>query len=170
MPDRTDVTPIVTICDATGVLIWTSDPQGTDQLGSPVWDYFASQDRELVKDRISRAAFLREPQEIDVDSDQDQRHHVWIWPLMKDNMGVCLTAVRIPDEIRLLTAREIECLQRLGAGRSSSEIAAEFELSLSTVHTHLRRAREKLSLATIEQLIAFAARHCQYCATPVPQL
>jgi DNA-binding NarL/FixJ family response regulator len=42
---------------------------------------------------------------------------------------------------------------------STRDISAELEIGLTTVHTHLRRSREKLGLTSGEELIAFAARY-----------
>lgn len=44
-------------------------------------------------------------------------------------------------------------------GFDTQQIAARLDVSLSTVHTHLRRAREKLKLPSVEALISFAARY-----------
>jgi DNA-binding CsgD family transcriptional regulator len=45
-------------------------------------------------------------------------------------------------------------------GQSTQTIAEKLGIGLTTVHTHLRRCREKLGLETHEALIAFAAKHC----------
>lgn len=159
MPTRTSVIPVVTLCDSQGALIWTSHPNPAYKPGVLVWEYIAEEDRELVKDQISRAAFLKEPQEFEVSTDHGEHFHVWAWPMMVEKLSVCLIGVKIPDEISLLTTRERECLQRLATGRSTAEIAAEFDVSMSTVHTYMKRAREKLGLPTMEQLIAYASRY-----------
>jgi two-component system nitrate/nitrite response regulator NarL len=67
---------------------------------------------------------------------------------------------RINTELSLLTARESECLELLAQGVDSREMARELDVSLSTVHTHLKHAREKLGLPNVESLISFAARYC----------
>jgi hypothetical protein len=51
-------------------------------------------------------------------------------------------------------------MQWLGEGHSAATIAARLDVSISTVHTHLKRAREKLRLPGVESLIGFAARYC----------
>jgi DNA-binding NarL/FixJ family response regulator len=42
---------------------------------------------------------------------------------------------------------------------STRDISKQLDIGLTTVHTHLRRSREKLSLASGEALIGFAARY-----------
>ena len=56
--------------------------------------------------------------------------------------------------------REVECLELLAQGIETREIAERLEVSLSTVHTHMKRAREKLGLPGVEALISFASRYC----------
>jgi DNA-binding CsgD family transcriptional regulator len=68
--------------------------------------------------------------------------------------------VVIPAQLALLTERERECLQWLGDGHSTREIAEELDIGLTTLHTHLRRCREKLGLPSSDALIGFAARYC----------
>src|SRR3972149_5540550 len=159
MPTSTTVAPYVAICDPQGALIWTNHPNPAFKPGLRVWEYAAEPQRELVKDQISRAAFLNEPQEFEASSSQGEHLHIWAWPMMTGNLGVCLVGIRIPDEIKLLTVREREGLHQLAIGRSTAEIAVEFDVSVSTVHTYLRRAREKLQLLPWGKLIGFASRH-----------
>jgi DNA-binding CsgD family transcriptional regulator len=80
-------------------------------------------------------------------------------------IAVCVLAMRIPSELVLLTERERSCLQCLAQGKTTREIADELEIGLTTVHTHLRRSREKLGLTSAEALIGFAAR---FFFTPKP--
>lgn len=47
----------------------------------------------------------------------------------------------------------------MAQGVESQEIARQLDVSLSTVHTHMRRAREKLGLPSLGALISFAARY-----------
>ena len=84
-------------------------------------------------------------------------------------MAACILTKRIPTELRLLTVRESECLELLAQGFDTHEIGKELDVSLSTVHTHLKRAREKLGLSDIESLISFAARYCYPAHHPLVQ-
>jgi len=58
-----------------------------------------------------------------------------------------------------LTGREIEILQRVVRGQTSSEIAAELSISPRTVETHRRNLMRKLELRTQSELIRYALRH-----------
>jgi DNA-binding CsgD family transcriptional regulator len=165
MPTRTSVVPYVTLCDPQGTMVWTNNP--LYKPGVRIWDYADVKNRELVKDQVSRAAFLKEPQEFQAIWGKGEVNHVWVWPIMEENLGVCLVAIRIPEEILRLTDRERECLEGLSIGRSTADIAADFDVSISTIHTHMKRAREKLNLGSMEQLIAFASR---YFPPPDPHL
>jgi DNA-binding CsgD family transcriptional regulator len=89
-----------------------------------------------------------------------QEHfRLWLWPLNDPDIAVCVLALRIPRELSLLTDRETACLRCLARGLSTRDIAKELNIGLTTVHTHLRRSREKLGLTTGEALVAFAARY-----------
>lgn len=159
MSAMTSVIPIVTLCDSQGSLIWTNHPNPAYRPGVPIWDYADKPNRELIKDRISRAAFLNEPQEFETFTSFGEHYRVWIWPLNTNELRICLVGLQLPDGVSLLTARERACLECLAIGQSTAEIAAEFDVSVSTVHTYMKRAREKLHLPTMEHLISFASRH-----------
>ena len=57
---------------------------------------------------------------------------------------------------RGLSDREFEILRLIGAGRSVSEIAAELNLSVSTVNTHRAHILEKMNLHSNADLIRYA--------------
>jgi DNA-binding NarL/FixJ family response regulator len=63
-------------------------------------------------------------------------------------------AVGIPrSRVEQLSDRELEVFERLGQGRSTSEIADELHLSLKTVQAYCVRAKEKLGLTTAAELL-----------------
>jgi DNA-binding CsgD family transcriptional regulator len=141
------------------MLVWTNHSNPGYGPGVPVWDYVMPNQREHMKDRMARAAYLNEVQEFETSSDSGEHYHVWIWPVNTADIGVCLIGIRIPDEIARLTPRERSCLERLAHGNGTADVARELDVSVSTVHTYLRRSREKLQLANMEQLIGFASRY-----------
>jgi DNA-binding NarL/FixJ family response regulator len=59
-----------------------------------------------------------------------------------------------PAGPELLTAREAEVLDLIGAGRSNAEIAAALHVSVETVRTHARRIYRKLGVKTRRDLRA----------------
>ena len=69
------------------------------------------------------------------------------------------TIIRFPPPFNPEYERERDCLRCLAQGKSTRDITKELDIGLSTVHTHLRRSREKLGLTTAEALIGFAARY-----------
>ena len=159
----------VTLCDAVGRMIWTSSPNPAYKPGPFVWEYASPEDREVCKNAISRAVVLRETQEFDASTHLGEHYHVWVWPLNSPELAVCILAVQVPDEMKRLSARERTALELLAEGRSTSEIAKAMDVSVSTVHTHFRRARKKLKLRSVEALIGFAARYCYPATAPLSQ-
>ena len=57
-----------------------------------------------------------------------------------------------------LTDREMAVFQLLGQGRPAEDIADRLNLSRKTVETYRRRAKEKLGLETVTELLQFAIR------------
>lgn len=167
MSVRTHFVTTVTLCDAAGRMIWTSSPNPAYKPGPFVWEYAAPEHRETSKNAISRAVVLREPQEFDASTHLGEHYHVWIWPLNSPELAVCILAVQVPAEMKLLSPRERTSLELLAEGRTTSEIAQEMDVSVSTVHTHFRRARKKLKLRSVEALIGFAARYCYPATAPL---
>jgi DNA-binding NarL/FixJ family response regulator len=60
---------------------------------------------------------------------------------------------------RHLSDREFEVFQLLVNGRSVSDIAAHLNLSVKTVSTHKTRILQKMSAASVADLVRYAIRH-----------
>lgn len=58
-----------------------------------------------------------------------------------------------------LTARELEILQHIVAGKSNKEIAAELELSANTVAVHRANIMDKLGIHKTAELVVYAIRN-----------
>lgn len=58
--------------------------------------------------------------------------------------------------LEVLTDRELEILQLVGAGRSSRQIADILHLSVKTVESHRLHIKEKLNLSSAAELVRFA--------------
>jgi DNA-binding NarL/FixJ family response regulator len=59
----------------------------------------------------------------------------------------------------LITNRERQVLQMIGAGKSSKEIAAELNISVYTVDAHRSRLMKKLQLRSIGDLVRFTIQN-----------
>ena len=85
-------------------------------------------------------------------------------PLDRDAIRAVLDAADAPPAALPplpadLTERELEVLQRLVAGQTKREIAAELVISQSTVHTHTVHIYAKCGVSTRAALAMFAMRH-----------
>lgn len=58
-----------------------------------------------------------------------------------------------------LSPRELQIFMLLVEGRAVGDIAAELNIGVSTVSTHVGRIREKLGLTTVAELVHYAYRH-----------
>jgi DNA-binding CsgD family transcriptional regulator len=150
----------VLICDWRGLLKWSSKADLYHAYGDFAWNYVPEQDRERYREAFSRATTLGKRQQLDVACIYGGRYRAWLWPLNWPDAAVCVLAMRIPEEMTLLTPREHECLVHLSRGPSVSELAEQLDVSTSTIHTLMRRARIKLKLSNAEELLSFAARYC----------
>jgi len=150
----------VLICDWEGRLQWTSRQKLYKVLGDLAWNYVVEKDREKYRVAFSRTATLKEHQQIEVDCKYGDRYRAWLWPLQWPKTAVCILVTRIPEEIASLTPRELDCLRELAVGLSAGEIADKLDVSVSTIHTLMRRARKKLHLQSLEELVSFSARYC----------
>ncbi|SHK10336.1 DNA-binding response regulator, NarL/FixJ family, contains REC and HTH domains [Pseudonocardia thermophila] len=64
----------------------------------------------------------------------------------------------LPPGLVDLSDREPEVLARIGAGRSTTEIAAELSISMATVKTHVRRIFAELDLRDRAQAVVVARK------------
>jgi DNA-binding CsgD family transcriptional regulator len=119
-----------------------------------------------LRNAVASVVTLRENHTLEVENDLNEHFRVWMWPLNDPGVALAILAMRIPSELVLLTKREVACLRCLAQGMSTRDISKQLDIGLTTVHTHLRRSREKLGLSTGEALIGFAAR---YFFVPPPQ-
>lgn len=69
-----------------------------------------------------------------------------------------LTALTDDAPEAALTERELQVLQRIASGMTSSDIARQLCISLSTVETYRSRLKAKLGLHTTTDIVRFALR------------
>lgn len=150
----------VMLCDWRGHCTWTSSSISEVQPGQFIWQTLTPESQEQTKALLSRVVTLRESQKMEVSNRRGDRLRCWMWPLDSPDNSACLLGARVPSSLAKLTQRERDCLELLAQGIDTRTIADQLEVSLSTVHTHMKRAREKLGLASVEALISFAARYC----------
>jgi DNA-binding CsgD family transcriptional regulator len=149
----------VALCDWHGQVVWKSGTGERLQVGEHLWKSATKKSMDSLRAAVARVATLRENCTLEAVTERNERFRLWMWPLSDPEIAICVLAKRIPSELALLTERERACLRCLAQGKSTRDIADELDIGLTTVHTHLRRSREKLGLAGAEALIAFAARH-----------
>lgn len=160
MPGATPADVVVSVCDSNGRLIWSTMAEPCCGVNNPIWQGAMPKYAETVRAAVSRVVSLKEPQRFEAANLRGEYYKVRMWPVDSPEIAVCLLAFPVPNEIAQLSARERHCLQLLGTGTTPNDIAAALNISVSTTHTHLKRAREKLGIQNIETLISFAARHC----------
>lgn len=150
----------VTICDWEGRVVWMSHQEVMLQPGDQIWKHLAEGQQEHAKTVFSRVATLKEKANAEWRNSRNEHFRCWLWPLHTPDTAVCILSIRIPEELQLLTSREKDVLELLALGMTTKEVATKLELSTSTIHTHLRKVREKLGLPNLESVVGFAARYC----------
>jgi DNA-binding CsgD family transcriptional regulator len=151
---------VVALFDWQGRVVWISERQPPRGAGFLVDEYVREDYRELVRRTVSGVIKKRETGAIQVVTEFGEWYRTSFWPIDSQEVAACALAIAIPEELALLSVREQDCLKLLAHGQSAATIAGELGIAVSTVHTHFRRAREKLKLPNLEALISFAARFC----------
>jgi DNA-binding CsgD family transcriptional regulator len=149
----------VGLCDWHGRVVWKSGAGHRLQIGDELWKNVASRSRDSLRAAVASVVTLRENRTLEVENEWNEHFRLWMWPLTDPDIALAILAMRIPSELALLTDRETACLRCLARGMSTRDISKELDIGLTTVHTHLRRSREKLGLTTGEALIGVAARY-----------
>ena len=167
MPEAILSETFIMLCDWRGRCTWTSGGALPVKVGELVWERLASDSQEQAKLALGKVVALRESQQLEVVHQDGDRFRGWLWPLDCPEMAVCILGLRIPGALAQLTDRERACLELLAQGLETRQLAEKLDVSLSTVHTHLKHAREKLGLTSIEALISFAARYCYPAGRPL---
>jgi DNA-binding CsgD family transcriptional regulator len=157
----------IVLCDWRGHVNWISRPDSALEIGELCWINLNTESQHDARSQFAKVVALRETRTFEVVNREGIRFRCWMWPLDSPDMAACILTKRIPTELSLLTARECESLELLAQGIGTRDMARELDVSLSTVHTHLKQARAKLGLANVESLISFAARYCYPASNPL---
>jgi DNA-binding CsgD family transcriptional regulator len=160
MSDMTPEATVVVLLDWQGKVVWYSSENPQRALGYAAEEYVRVDQQAMVKEAVHQVVVHRKSQQYQVVAESGESYRVWLWPLDSPEVAVCALAIHVPRELALLTNREQDCLMLLAQGWPVGRIADRLGIAVSTVHTHFRRAREKLNLPSLEALISFAARHC----------
>ena len=146
MRETLDDAYFVILCDWRGCCTWASAANYSVKVGDFLWEHLAPKSQEHTKTLLGRAVTSREAQVFEVFDVNGDRFRGRLWPLDSPDVAVCMLAIRIPRELALLTQRERDCLNLLAKGIETRLIAEQLEVSVSTVQTHFKRAREAWSV------------------------
>ena len=156
----------VMLCDWRGRSTWISGGDFPVKVGEFIWENLSPESRNQAKHALGQAVAIRESQNMEVVYQNGDRFRGWLWPLDTPDPAVCILGSRIPGKVSRLSQRERDVLDWLSQGFEPRAIAETLDVSNSTVHTHLKHAREKLGLPSLESLISFAARYCYPVSRP----
>jgi DNA-binding CsgD family transcriptional regulator len=160
MSDATLDSVFIMLCDWRGHINWSSRKSSVWKTGDFAWTNLTRDAQQNAKTQFAQVVALRETRSLEVTNQQGIHYRCWIWPLESPEMAACILGKQIPVELSRLTNRERQCVELLAQGVETRDVARELDVSVSTIHTHLKRAREKLGLPNVESLISFGARHC----------
>jgi two-component system, NarL family, invasion response regulator UvrY len=83
----------------------------------------------------------------------------YVSPALAEKLALDLNDEVQRDVQETLSHREFEVLRMIALGRTTSQIADELHLSVSTVSTYRARILEKLGMTTTAELIQYALRN-----------
>ncbi len=148
----------VAICDWNGVVRWLSNHTIKTQVGDWGWSNMIPEDAERYKEAFARTASLREPRVLEIASLNGLRYRIWLWSVGTPELAVCTFNLLIPKAIEQLTVRETELMRNLSPGKALKEVACEMDISINTLHAHVRSIRNKLDLVSTNEVLAYASR------------
>jgi two-component system, NarL family, invasion response regulator UvrY len=83
----------------------------------------------------------------------------YVSPVLAEKLALDLSDEVQRDVQEALSQREFEVLRMIALGKTTSQIAEELHLSVSTVSTYRARILEKLEMTTTAELIQYALRN-----------
>jgi len=92
---------------------------------------------------------------------------LYISPNVAEQLALDIQPHNDEEPHKHLSDREFEVFQLLVDGRSISDIATQLHLSVKTVSTHKTRILQKMSAASVADLVRYAIRH-RIAAEPPP--
>lgn len=148
----------VAICDWNGIVKWLSNHSIKTQVGDYGWVNMVEEDAERFKNAFAKTATLHEKGLLEISSLNGLRYRIWLWSIGNPELAVCTFNLLIPTEIEKLTNRERELMENLASGATLKRIAETLEVSVNTLHTHMRNIKKKLKLSGSGEVAAFAAK------------
>ena len=150
----------VLICDFRGQVIWSSKENDNQKTAQFAWSESQPEDIEKFKSMISRSVAFGTCTTGEIHCRLGPVYRVWVWPLNSAEMSVCILGCQFPKELSRLSPSERKLMGQMSIGKSVRQLAQSFEIKVSTVHSHLRRIREKLKLESHEAVFSFAGKYC----------
>lgn len=83
----------------------------------------------------------------------------YITPALAEKIAFAMATPAVQAPHHVLSEREMEVLQFIGAGKSLKEIAALLSLSVKSVGTYRARVLEKMTMSTNAELIRYVVEH-----------
>jgi DNA-binding CsgD family transcriptional regulator len=148
----------VAICDWKGVVRWLSNHTIKTGVGDLGWSNMVDESAERFKEAFARTATLHERRSLEISSKNGLRYKIWMWSVGNPDLAVCTFNWLIPSEIELLTVRERELMEELGKGTALKQIAESLDVSVNTLHAHVRNIKNKLKLKNTSEVVSFASR------------
>jgi DNA-binding CsgD family transcriptional regulator len=148
----------VAIYDWSGVVRWVSNDLAITKVGELGWADLPPHDCERFKEVFARTSTLHERHIVEIKSKHGLRYRIWMWSIGNPDLAVCSFSLLIPEDIERLTERERSFMELLAQGKSTKQIAMELDVSVNTVHAHIRNVKTKLALSSTKEVASYAAR------------
>ena len=130
-------------------------------IGTTAWGRLDSTQAAMAQAAMMRCHESKQPQTYDVDVPHIGRWRMTLWPCKAGKVRVIGYSRKIPDEIELLTDRQLEICALLGDGLSSREIAKQLDLARETIDNHRSGISRRLGIRPW-QLVAWCGRHREW--------
>lgn len=148
----------VAIYDWSGVVRWVNNDIAISKVGDFGWADLSPDDANRFKEVFARTSTLHERHIVEIKSRTGLRYRIWIWSIGNPDLAVCSFSLPIPEDIAKLTERERRFMELLSQGKSTKQIAVELDVSVNTVHAHMRNVKSKLELSSTKEVASYAAR------------
>ena len=123
-----------------------------DLIGQPISGWVANQP-ERYRDALTLCRNTSKRQHCDLSINVNGKIHRWLVQLDRFKNYLIVAATSIPVNMEDLSEREQEVLQLLAKHLSSSQIAAQLGISVSTVEKHRSKIRHTLGLKDEQSLM-----------------